>query len=186
MRASLLTLICIAFVAAACSTPTPSSLPPASPSPVATTATIATPPPSSSANAFILDSIGGLTFERPATWLTWHPTSAIVPGTFAWLSSVSLRPCDPTAGFPLACVPGMVLPDGGVVIAFASGAGLVIPAATPVPLATGHNPGCTVAGGHQVATRVWNIWIDACLRGSTADAAFGVFFRSLRRSGPQG
>jgi hypothetical protein len=128
--------------------------------------------------------VGDIRFERPSAWNTTHPGDSIVPGIFLALSTVPLvTRCSWPASGPMACLRGGAIPDGGVLIWFASGATLVVPAATPLPLATNGNIECTAAGGHELTTRVWSTYIGTCLHGSTADAAFLAFFRSLRRVG---
>jgi hypothetical protein len=83
------------------------------------------------------------------------------------------------ASFPIECLPGGLLRDGGILMIFSSGAILVQPAPTPLPLETFASDVCTRAGGRGVATRVGTTYISACLRGQAAEAAFDLFFRSL-------
>jgi hypothetical protein len=188
MRATLFLLIGL-VVLSGCSAPIPTPSPRPSrvatptpePSPVVATTS---PVPSASPSTTITDQVGDIRFERPTAWNTTHPGVSIDPGIFLVLSSVPLvTPCSWLASGPMACLPGAAIPNGGVLIWFATGGTAVVPAATPLPIVANDNIGCTAAGGHELTTRVWSTYIGACMRGSTADAAFLAFFRSLRRVG---
>lgn len=145
-------------------------------------ASASVPSPSPSA---LTDSIGNILFSRPADWQEERPTVAVFPGPLLWLSSEPLASaCAPIPPqFPIGCLPGAVLPDGGVLIEFGSGATLILSAATPIPIRDVQSDACTAAGGHAVSTRLAVTYIDACLRGRRADAAFDAFYRSLRLRG---
>lgn len=175
MRATSFLLTCL-IVVCGCAAPGPTPSPPTS-AVVATTSPVASASPS----ATITDQVGDVRFERPSAWITTHPAESVVPGVFLALSTVPLTtPCSMPVYGPMACLPGGAIPDGGVLIWFASGAMAVAPAATAMPLATGSDLACTAAGGHVLTTRLLATYIGACLRGSTADAAFLAFFGSLR------
>jgi hypothetical protein len=152
------------------------------PPPTAQAATVAptkAATPAASPPAFVSDGVDGVTFTRPASWSDNVPTHPVF--TRLWLSSEPLSsPCDAlTWAFPIACLPGGVLPDGGVLVVFSRG-GIFVPfASAPLPLSTGRDDSCAAAGGHNVSTRLHDVYIGACLRGALAEAAYDAFYRSL-------
>ena len=179
MRVAILGLLSLVLLCA-CSTVQPTS--PGSPlPPTPSPADLATP--SASPPGEVTETRGGVTFTRPASWFGVQPPEALVPGPYWWLSSEPLSAtCPMVPGFPLECLPGGLLRDGGILITFSSGATLILSAPTPLPLETLASDACTRAGGQAVATGVGGTYIEACLRGQPAEAAFDRFFRSLIES----
>ena len=178
MKALAAALLCGLLVG--CATPGPTASPlqghRASPTPT-------TESPSPSPNPTQLtESAGNVIFTRPANWYEQRPTVNLDPGTELWLSSVPLASANGPMplGFPTTYLSGGVLPDGGVLITFGSGAVLMRPRPTPLTFDDVRDDACAAAGGHALASSMQGTYIDACLKGSAADLAFDAFFRSLR------
>jgi hypothetical protein len=130
----------------------------------------------------VADAVGNIRFVRPATWFDQRPTHPTSPGVLLWITNQSIpAACGPLPpGFPMGCRYGVSLPDGSVQITFGSGATLVETAATPLPIRQVTDAACVASGGHGVSTRLEVFYIDACLRGPTAEAEFAAFYASLR------
>jgi hypothetical protein len=134
----------------------------------------------------VTETRAGVTFTRPASWFVVQPPENFIPGPFLWLSSEPMStPCPMTADFPVGCLPGEVLPDGGILITFSSGATVTPQAPTALPIATFASDTCARAGGEAVSTRIGSTYIAACMRGplaaTTLDAFFGSLSQSLKR-----
>jgi hypothetical protein len=137
-------------------------------------------PPTASSAALVPDSVGGLSFTRPASWSRVVPPTIVIPGPFLWLASEPLsNGCPMTPLFPTQCLPGGTLPDGGVLVILRSGAVLLPSVQTLTPLASFVDDTCAAVGGQAVRTHLAGISIEACLRGEAARAAVDAFVRSL-------
>jgi hypothetical protein len=179
MKALAAALLCSLVIGCATTQPPPTAAPPQSvpPSPSPTSsATLASPSP-----ALITDTWGRISFVRPATWLDQVPTGDAFPGPSFYLSSEALSSgCVPrTPIYPFDCLPGGILPDGGVLIVFGRGATLVRTASTPLPIREVREDACAAAAGRELVTGFETFYIDGCVRGSAAEAAFRAFVQSL-------
>ena len=150
------------------------------------------PPPSPSAepmvtasNELIDDAIGGIHFERPATWFWVRPSTVLIPGPSAWLTSVALTlPCPPVDPVPVSCLAANGLPDGGIIITFGSAATSQLPAKTPAVVLSVPSASCaTVGGDRSVSTRVGSTYIDACIHGSVGEAEFRALVATITQTG---
>jgi hypothetical protein len=71
-----------------------------------------------------------------------------------------------------------------VLIEFSSAAAAVVPVPTPLPITEVQSASCLAAGGRELFTRIEGIYINACVRGSAADAAFRASVESLSVTKP--
>jgi hypothetical protein len=159
------------------------SVPPSVAPQPAVSASASPAPPTASGEALVADSVGRLAFTRPAGWSRVVPPEVFIPGPFLWLASEPLsNGCPMTSSSPTQCLPGGTLPDGGVMVILRSGAILVRPVQTLVPLASFVDATCSAVGGQAVRTDVAGIFIEACFRGQAAMATVDAFVRSLHES----
>ena len=175
MKAFAAALLCSLVLGCA----TPPAPTPSPTQPLIASSTPTTEPPSPT---LLTESAGNVIFTRPANWYEQRPTVNLDPGTELWLSSVPLASANGPMplGFPTTYLSGGVLPDGGVLITFGSGAVLALPRPTPLTFDNVRDDACAAVGGHALASSMQGTYIAACLNGSAADLAFDAFLGSLR------
>ena len=179
MKAFAAALLCSLVLG--CATPPAPTASPTQSLPASPTPTTKSPSPSPNPTQ-LTESAGNVIFTRPANWYEQRPTVNLDPGTELWLSSVPLASANGPMplGFPTTYLSGGVLPDGGVLITFGSGAVLALPRPTPLTFDNVRDDACAAVGGHALASSMQGTYIAACLNGSAADLAFDAFLGSLR------
>lgn len=185
------TLLCVSIAAlvnivTGCGSTIPSSQPVASESTTSGRPTASAPlePAPSETITLVADALGVIHFNRPTTWSWTVPSSSVIPGVVAWLSSVPLtEPCPQQGLFPASCVAPGGLPEGTVVIEFGTGATLSMHAKGPTPLQSYLSVPCTAIGGDRsLSTRLGTTYINACVRGAAGETAFRAFIATITRS----